>query len=762
MTRLKDLIARLKLSWKVFLLTFLLVESVILILGYTYYARSSDLLVRSQQQYAEQAVKKSDEYLQTNLKYIQGFFLSIASDARLYNDTPERLQRWLSENLVYYIPNAQHLHLLELSEGAGGALNGRANGGAASYGTTEGTPGEALSAGTASRAQSGGTTGSAPDGRMTGETAARTTQGSSPSVGAAGRAAAISQGSSPNVGTSERADAAIAPGRSPGIGTSERADGAIAPGGTSWRVLSSTSPYAWFLLEDAAFLERISAMAEGDQLSWLGPYYSPVSELTLTAALRLTPPAPGLPPRILLLDLSLGKLYAALFADRPAGLQGSLLLLGPGDELVYGAPPLAEYDVFERKYRFSRQGQAILSADGRRASPDDQWLVSSRSNALGWQVLMVVNQQELLLPLRKLNWFVWLLGAVSCLLAVGVAYAIAVLVSKPIAAIAALMNRMDLTRLDERIEVRRRDELGALGLHFNRMAQRISDLIRELKASEAQKKQADFLAMQSQIRPHFLLNTLHAIGLEAEYGHTAKVRRLIGSLTGQLQYILHSTPQPVALQEELLATERYVGLMMARYENAFELELDIDPATLGCLVPKFILQPLVENSIFHGLVPREGVGTLFINTSSAGEAWEILIEDDGVGMTPEQLAALRRKLGNGDPPHAREAADERTEGASQAVQGVQGVQDLQNDQDLQDDQDLQSVQGVQGEDTAQANAAPAVSVSRRRDGRGGIGLVNVHERFKLMFGDAYALTIESGRGEGTQIRIRLPRKELDA
>lgn len=117
------------------------------------------------------------------------------------------------------------------------------------------------------------------------------------------------------------------------------------------------------------------------------------------------------------------------------------------------------------------------------------------------------------------------------------------------------------------------------------MAQRISDLIGELKATEEQKKLSEFTAMQLQIRPHFLFNTLHTIGLEAEYGNNGKVRRLIGSLTEQLQYILHSTPQPVAFREELQAAERYIELMMARYEGAFALEMDIDPATLGSLVP---------------------------------------------------------------------------------------------------------------------------------------------------------------------------------
>ncbi|TBL74665.1 sensor histidine kinase [Paenibacillus thalictri] len=580
-----EFMSKLSISWKVFLLAFLLVESVILILGYTYYARSSELLVTSQKKYAEQMVKKSDEYLQTNLKYIQGFFLSIANDARIHSENSDTLKNWLGANLIYYIPNAQHLHLLELETDRSG------------------------------------------------------------------------------------------------------------------RVLSSTSPYAWFLLENDEFLAQMASVQETDHLYWLGPYYSPVSELTVTAALRIAPAEQGSPSRLLLLDLNLSKLYSALFADKSSELQGSMLLLNLTNEPVYGSPPLVEYDVFARKYKFSSIPQQLFESGWTQKSWEGHWLIRSRNNPLSWQVLMIVNQQQLLMPLQNLNWFVWLLGLLSFLFALGISYTISVFISKPIVAISTLMNRMDLTRLDERIRLKRRDELGMLALHFNRMAQRISDLIAELKATEEQKKLSDFIAMQSQIRPHFLFNTLNTIGLEAQYGNNGKVRRLIASLTEQLQYILHSTPRPVTFREELQATERYIELMMARYEGAFELDMDIDPGTLGSLVPKFSLQPLIENAIFHGLVPAELPGTLFINTSRSGSEWEILIEDDGVGMANETLDSLLERL----------------------------------------DMD---------------GSAPAATSGSSR--MSGIGLRNVHERFKLMFGAKYKLTIESEKSEGTRIRIRLP------
>src|SRR5690554_4950568 len=104
---------RLQISAKIFILTFLMVESIILILGFTYHRHSSTTLINTQTNNANQLIQKSDEYLQLHFNNIQNFFLSVANDNRFQSNNYEDIEKWLDENLIFFMPNTHNIHLIQ-------------------------------------------------------------------------------------------------------------------------------------------------------------------------------------------------------------------------------------------------------------------------------------------------------------------------------------------------------------------------------------------------------------------------------------------------------------------------------------------------------------------------------------------------------------------------------------------------------------------------------------------------------------------------
>lgn len=485
----------LRISTKIFVVTFLLVESIIVILGFTYYKYSSSTLLDAQTNYAVQMIQKSDEYLQLHLTNINHFFLSISNDNRFQSNNYEEIEKWLQENLIYSIPSAKNISVIQGND-----------------------------------------------------------------------------------------------------------------------VLASTSVFSWFLMENPEFLDQIERMEKPKQIYWLGPYFSPISQYTVTAAIEI--PSERGPSKILALDIDLQYLYSSLNPWRSSSMQGELLLLDRNNRPIFGNSTYVFHDVFQRDFVLIGFDDTLLNTAWTqtelRLNPKRELFVTrSQDNLMGWQIIWIMDKTELLEPLQKSLRTTWILAVLSLFLSIGISYTISLFISRPIRKITSSIAEVSSGNFDVSIRMNRRDELGILVKHFNEMARHIKNLILNLKTVEENKKKSDFIALQSQIRPHFLFNTLNTISMVARQGQLNKADQLISSLTDQLQYSLDSSLKPVTLREELKALESYVQLMIARYHGKFRMELDIDSATLEYKIPKFVLQPIVENCIFHGLVPAKQSSLLY-------------------------------------------------------------------------------------------------------------------------------------------------------
>ncbi|MDE6167704.1 MAG: sensor histidine kinase, partial [Acetatifactor sp.] len=241
-----------------------------------------------------------------------------------------------------------------------------------------------------------------------------------------------------------------------------------------------------------------------------------------------------------------------------------------------------------------------------------------------------------------------------------------------------------------------KDELRILDDQFSHMLETINSLIRENYVQELEKKETELQNLQLQINPHFLYNTLETISSIAAVRQTFAVCELCGRLGDIFRYSLGKDyGEFVTVEQELHHVENYVYIQKVRYGDKFEVFYHVEPEVRQCLILRFILQPVVENAILHGIAPMTGCGTLEITVERREETLCVRVEDDGVGLDGMKKAELEEHI-NGP----------------------------------------ESSSGEQG--------------------KGSIGVRNVHRRIRLACGEQYGVTIESEPYRGSSFLITFP------
>jgi len=152
---------------------------------------------------------------------------------------------------------------------------------------------------------------------------------------------------------------------------------------------------------------------------------------------------------------------------------------------------------------------------------------------------------------------------------------------------------------------------------------------------------AELELLQAQINPHFLYNTLDSIAILAETQREEDVVTMVTSLSTFFRNSLNKGEDLISLQAERTQVTSYLEIQQIRYSDILRYEIDIPESLLDCRVPKLILQPLVENALYHGIKNRRGMGKITITGEAAGEDMILRVTDNGAGMAPEQIAALR-------------------------------------------------------------------------------------------------------------------------
>ena len=284
-----------------------------------------------------------------------------------------------------------------------------------------------------------------------------------------------------------------------------------------------------------------------------------------------------------------------------------------------------------------------LEEDGR------QYYCCAQYNGLvGWVTVSIAAQEDLFAQGDSLRSYI-VLVVVSCLIiACILLMVLSQMVTKPLEQLNAGMKQVQERNFKVHLRNDRKDELGELTDRFNYMVDEINTLINRVYRELLAQKNAELEALQAQINPHFLYNTLDSINWMLIDRGEMDVSEIIVALGKLMQYSMDTQVSMVPLLEEYNNARDYLLIQKNRLEDQLEYQLELAEELEDIRVPKLILQPLIENAIKHGLLPAGRQGLVRVETVRRGARIRITVQDDGIGMDEEGLNRYRQLLNGAD------------------------------------------------------------------------------------------------------------------
>lgn len=291
------------------------------------------------------------------------------------------------------------------------------------------------------------------------------------------------------------------------------------------------------------------------------------------------------------------------------------------------------------------------------------------------------------------------IGALAAILLLGLILALLLrnMIAAPVAALQAQLQRIGEGDFTPNPDIEWANEMGDIGRGINGLSRSVCTLMEKRLEDERQKKDLEYRMLQNQINPHFLYNTLNSIKWMATIQHATGIAEMTISLSRLLKSVSKGNERLIPLQEEFALLNDYFTIQQYRYGGTITLDviwIEDERLCQDCMIPRFTLQPLVENAIFHGIEPKGCAGGIELTIKTDKETGDVLIllTDDGVGMSDEQAKQILTE------PSAEQAG------------------------------------------------------AKFRH----VGVWNVHRRLQYSFGEDYGLSVDAQLGQGTTVTIRLP------
>ncbi|MDC7290126.1 histidine kinase [Blautia schinkii] len=329
-----------------------------------------------------------------------------------------------------------------------------------------------------------------------------------------------------------------------------------------------------------------------------------------------------------------------LYYDYLDGLQGEkasqVLLLNRQGEIISAPDSSLVGTVYE-----AGEGQELPLTDGvYKQGRSGEIRIFNRGDFSECAILLSVTRGEILKELNQMQVFLLLILAIFLALSLIPAKLIAGTVYRPLKKLTSAMEEVSQGELEVRAEVVSKDEIGKLSNTFNHMLDQIEELIQRLLEEENQKKDAELEALQYQITPHFMYNTLNSIKFAALVKGEKELGGLIGDFVELLQTTISKKGAMITVADELHILGCYLNLQSFRYGGTIKVEYEVEKEAENCLLPRLLLQPLVENAILHGIDLKKEEGRILIRAGIKDGLLRIDVTDNGRGMTEEQIHTL--------------------------------------------------------------------------------------------------------------------------
>lgn len=292
-------------------------------------------------------------------------------------------------------------------------------------------------------------------------------------------------------------------------------------------------------------------------------------------------------------------------------------------------------------------------------------------NAGDWIMIGSVPLDQVLKKVSSFRHTLIFIALISFLTAMLLASLIAAGVTRPLKELNKKMKQVEMGDFGATIEVRGQDELSTIQHNFNKMTAEISSLISKVYETELLKKEAEIKALQTQINPHFLYNTLSTIDSISSIDGDERVSFICIALGSMLRYNLNGGSL-ATVQEEITHLNQYLSIYQIRFANQFAYEIEVEPGIEDIIIPKFLIQPLVENAIIHGLEQKVGKKMVRVTLGSVDEfSLKFMIEDNGVGMDPAMIELFHRKLSNPNDIVSRQSSPRTMIGLANVFKRIQ-------------------------------------------------------------------------------------------
>lgn len=325
--------------------------------------------------------------------------------------------------------------------------------------------------------------------------------------------------------------------------------------------------------------------------------------------------------------------------------------------------------------------------------------IHQKSPFTNWTTIGVFPAEETIFEIREIRFYLVSFIFLLMIFGIQISYFLSNSISNPIVQLMKFMRKAESGEFDVRYREKRNDEIGMLGRSFNKMLRQINHLMSLTKLREKEKRDAEFRSLQANINPHFLYNTLDTIQWMARKQKRNDIAEVVESLAKLFRIGLSKGRDIISLGEELDHIKNYLQIQKTRYRDKLNYQIHVGECVRDLYVIKFILQPIIENAIYHGIKERRGPGHIIVTVQEKESKLSITIEDDGAGMTELQLQEMRQALNE---------AIARTENKGET-----------------------------------------------RDKKG-YGTLNVQARIQLAFGEGYGMHIQSEEKLGTTVEIILP------
>lgn len=382
-------------------------------------------------------------------------------------------------------------------------------------------------------------------------------------------------------------------------------------------------------------LLRKAANSDGIVYYGTDPYLSPATPFLMQAAYPLHRPK-GAKTGYVVLNFT-QESFAHLLSSYYSG-NDTLLLLDDSQNPIYCSRPELDYAAMRRLYQKTMYGAK---------SAEEVPYMWTREPSSGYYVLLLKNppvSTSAIHTMQSISFFLALFGMTLCL---AISLQLSRSISLPISRLDRAMAKVKDGDLSIRIHTEQKDELGRLTERFNQMTCDLQKYLDDTVQKQKDLNETKLILYQSQLNPHFVYNTLDSIKWTAKIAQLPEIATMAENLALILRRSISHQPF-ITLKQELKTLENYIHIQKIRFSGRFLFEVEI-PDQLGqCMLPKMILQPLVENAIIHGLEGSD-CGYICIYASQAGEALHISVMDDGCGMDEESLSWI-----NCNQPEKRE------------------------------------------------------------------------------------------------------------